>query len=72
MRYTLALLALSFTAMAAPLSRIPELEKRVPDVDQELADAGYLPVKTTSKWAIGIADALIGGDRRREFTDENA
>ncbi|OTA57162.1 hypothetical protein K449DRAFT_437438 [Hypoxylon sp. EC38] len=36
--------------MAAPLSDTSGMQKRVPDVDQEITDDGNLPAYTTALW----------------------
>ncbi|KAI2777392.1 hypothetical protein F4815DRAFT_448317 [Daldinia loculata] len=45
-------LALSSTAMAAPLGRILSMVKRVPDVDREVTEAGFIAVPTNALWSV--------------------
>ncbi|KAI2618345.1 hypothetical protein GGR54DRAFT_149915 [Hypoxylon sp. NC1633] len=50
MKYIVALLALSIAALAAPFGDKSGMEKRVPDVDDDIEAAGHLPAKTDALW----------------------
>ncbi|KAI6091002.1 hypothetical protein F4821DRAFT_255288 [Hypoxylon rubiginosum] len=50
MKYIVALLALSVAALAAPFGSKSGKEKRVPDVDDEVEDAGYFSAKIDALW----------------------
>ncbi|KAI1418055.1 hypothetical protein F5Y13DRAFT_184569 [Hypoxylon sp. FL1857] len=57
MKFVPILVAFGLAVIAAPLSDTSEIEKRIPDVDQEVTDNGHLAVDTNAAW-----DGIDEGD----------
>ncbi|KAI1381455.1 hypothetical protein F4677DRAFT_440670 [Hypoxylon crocopeplum] len=59
MKTVAALLALSLAAMAAPMSGSSDMEKRAPDFDQEIKNAGNIPAVTNQNWDLTDKEEMV-------------